>query len=123
MLTTTCRPFLYTYEARLETTDWWPADTGDNSYWLGEFTDWAFEDPNNNRIATPFDIIYSEPDLKVTNITVPANVVVGRDDPDHLHGDQPRDPRRTRTDELDRRASSCREDPRSTSTTPAARRR
>ena len=32
--TTTCRPNLYTYQARLETTDWWPADTGDNSYWL-----------------------------------------------------------------------------------------
>ena len=70
-------PALYTYQARLETTDWWPADTGDNSYWLGEFTEWAFENPDNNRIATPFDIIYSEPDLTVTNITVPSNVVSG----------------------------------------------
>ena len=70
-------PALYTYTARLETTDWWPADTGDNSYWLGEFAMWAFEDPDNNRIATPMTIIYSEPDLKVTNITVPSGVVSG----------------------------------------------
>ena len=70
-------PGLYTYEARLETTDWWPADTGDNSYWLGEFTEWAFENPFNNRVATPFDIIYREPDLTVTNITVPSNVTSG----------------------------------------------
>ena len=70
-------PGLYIYQARLETTDWWPADTGDNSYWLGQFNHWAFEDPNNNRIATPFDIIYSEPDLTVTNITVPSNVESG----------------------------------------------
>ena len=70
-------PALYTYTARLETTDWWPADTGDNSYWLGEFDHWAFEDPDNNRIATPMTIIYSEPDLKVTNITVPSGVVSG----------------------------------------------
>ena len=38
---------------------------------------WAFEDPDNNRIATPMTIIYSEPDLKVTNITVPSDVVSG----------------------------------------------
>ena len=31
-------PALYTYQARLETTDWWPANTGDNSYWLSEFS-------------------------------------------------------------------------------------
>ncbi len=70
-------PGLYTYQARLETTDWWPADTGDNSYWLSEFSEWAFEDPNNNRVATAFQITYSEPDLTVTNITVPSNVVSG----------------------------------------------
>ena len=70
-------PNLYTYQARLETTDWWPASTGDNSYWLGQFNHWAFEDPNNNRIATPFDITYREPDLKVTNITVPPDVTSG----------------------------------------------
>ena len=70
-------PYPYIYEARQETTDWWPADTGDNSYWLGEFSMWAFENPFNNRIATPFNIIYREPDLKVTNITVPANVTSG----------------------------------------------
>ena len=70
-------PALYTYQARLETTDWWPADTGDNSYWLGEFTEWAFENPDNNRIATPFNIIYSEPDLTVTNITVPTSAESG----------------------------------------------
>ncbi len=70
-------PALYTYQARLETTDWWPASTGDNSYWLGQFNHWAFEDPNNNRHSTPFDIIYREPDLKVTNITVPVNVTSG----------------------------------------------
>ncbi len=39
--------------------------------------DWAFEDPFNNRIATPFNITYREPDLKVTNITVPPNVTSG----------------------------------------------
>ena len=83
-------PGLYTYQARLETTDWWPADTGDNSYWLGEFTEWAFENPYNNRIATPFDIIYSEPDLTVTNITVPSNVVSGSHDSGHIHSDEPR---------------------------------
>ena len=77
MRTTTCHPALYVYQARLETTDWWPADTGDNSYWLSQFNHWAFEDPNNNRIATPFTITYSEPDLKVTNITVPPSVVSG----------------------------------------------
>ena len=70
-------PELYIYQARLETTDWWPADTGDNSFWLSQFDHWAFEDPYNNRIATPFNIIYSEPDLTVTNITVPANVISG----------------------------------------------
>ncbi len=70
-------PGLYTYQARLELTDWWPASTGDNSYWLSEFSQWAFEDPNNNRKATPFDITYREPDLTVTNITVPSNVVSG----------------------------------------------
>ena len=75
--TTTCRPYPYIYQARLETTDWWPANTGDNSYWLGQFNHWAFEDPNNNRNATPFAIIYREPDLKVTNITVPAGVTSG----------------------------------------------
>ena len=71
-------PYPYIYEARLETTDWWPADSGDNSYWLSEFSMWAFEDPFNNRIATPFNIIYREPDLKVTNITVPSNVTSGQ---------------------------------------------
>ena len=70
-------PPIYTYQARLETTDWWPADTGDNSYWLSEFSEWAFENPNNNRIATPFEITYSEPDLTVTNITVPTSVESG----------------------------------------------
>ncbi len=70
-------PGLYTYQARLETTDWWPANTGDNSYWLSEFSQWAFEDPNNNRIATAFNITYREPDLTVTNITVPSNVESG----------------------------------------------
>ena len=70
-------PNLYIYQARLETTDWWPADTGDNSYWLSEFSMWAFENPDNNRNATPLNIIYSEPDLKVTSITVPPNVVSG----------------------------------------------
>ncbi len=70
-------PNIYIYQARLETTDWWPADTGDNSYWLSEFTEWAFENPNNNRMATPFQITYREPDLTVTNITVPPNVVSG----------------------------------------------
>ncbi len=70
-------PNIYIYQARLEMTDWWPADTGDNSYWLSQFNHWAFEDPNNNRLATPFNIIYREPDLTVTNITVPANVISG----------------------------------------------
>ena len=70
-------PPIYTYLARLEQTDWWPANTGDNSYWLGQFNHWAFEDPNNNRHATPFDITYREPDLKVTNISVPSNVQSG----------------------------------------------
>ncbi len=70
-------PNLYLYQARLETTDWWPADTGDNSFWLSQFNHWAFEDPNNNRMATAFDITYREPDLTVTNITVPANVISG----------------------------------------------
>jgi len=41
-------PNLYIYQARQEITDWWPANTGDNSYWLGQFNHWAFEDPNNN---------------------------------------------------------------------------
>ncbi len=70
-------PYPYIYEARLETTDWWPASSGDNSYWLDQFNHWAFEDPNNNRHATPFVITYREPDLKVTNITVPSGVTSG----------------------------------------------
>ena len=75
--TTTCRPTSTPTRRVWRLTDWWPADTGDNSYWLGQFNHWAFEDPNNNRIATPFDIIYREPDLTVTNITVPPNVTSG----------------------------------------------
>ena len=70
-------PYLYTYTARQLLTDWWPASTGNNSDWLDQFNHWAFEDPNNNRSTTPFDIIYREPDLTVTNITVPSKVISG----------------------------------------------
>ena len=65
-------PSLYIYQARLEDTTWWPADTGDNTYWLDQFDHWAFENPNNNRIGTPLNITYSEPDLKVTISPPPA---------------------------------------------------
>ena len=63
--------------ARSLMTDWWPAETGSNSGWLGEFQRWAYEDPTNNLASEPISVTYREPDLKVTNLDLPAGAESG----------------------------------------------
>ena len=65
------------YTSRMLDTGWWPADTGRNSSWLGEFDHWAFEDPRNNLHSSPFSITYREADLQVTDLIVPAGADSG----------------------------------------------
>ena len=71
-------PVLFPYQARLLRTDWWPGDTGTNAQWLDEFSRWAFEDPRNNLAIKPFEIIYKEPDLAVTDLQLPVSATSGQ---------------------------------------------
>jgi len=59
-------------------TDWWPADTGSNDKWLEHFSRWAYEDPHNNVGNAPLSVTYREPDLQVTDLTVPTAAVAGQ---------------------------------------------
>ena len=55
-----------------------PVNSGDNSDLLSFFTNWAYEDPTNNRVATPMSITYREAILgQVTNVQVPSGVTSG----------------------------------------------
>ena len=69
------------YQSRRLKTEWWPADKGSNEGFLDEFSRWAFEDPNNNLYSTPFPIEYREPDLRVSNVVVPAGATSGQSVP------------------------------------------
>jgi subtilase family serine protease len=88
-------PLYFPYQARLEMTTWWPGapssgdatvdllthapvDAGDNSDLLSFFTHWAYEDPTNNRLSTPFAITFREADLTITNLQVPAGAASGQ---------------------------------------------
>ncbi len=87
-------PLFFPYEARQEMTAWWPGAApnsdptldllshgpvsgGDNSDLLSFFSDGAYENPTNNRVATPFQITFREATLQVTNLQVPAGVHSG----------------------------------------------
>ena len=75
--TTTCRLTL------TSTRRGWRRPTGGRQTPATTRTGWASSTTGRSRtrtttgIATPFDITYREPDLKVTNITVPPNVTSG----------------------------------------------
>jgi hypothetical protein len=68
----------YPYLSRRLLTDSFPADTGENTYWLNWFDHWAHEDPNNNLAQTPIQITYREPDLQVTELVLPAGATSGQ---------------------------------------------
>jgi subtilase family serine protease len=58
--------------------DWWPADLGFNARWLEHFKSGAFEDPYNNLNPEPMTVTYYEPDLVVTDLTLPADAMSGQ---------------------------------------------
>ena len=70
--------FIYPLQCRLLLADWWPADQGSNDVLLDELSRWAYEDPTNNRYQHAFAITYREPDLRVTDLVVPAAAQTGQ---------------------------------------------
>ena len=58
-------------------TNWWPAEHGNNSQWVGHLGRWAYEDPFNNVASAPFPVEYFEPDLVISDLDVPAAATSG----------------------------------------------
>ncbi|MEL6104395.1 MAG: CARDB domain-containing protein, partial [Planctomycetota bacterium] len=70
-------PFLFPFQARVLTENWFPADEGSNAAWLAHFDRWAFEDPSDNLARADFSIVYQEADLQVTDFVIPPGASSG----------------------------------------------
>ncbi|MCU0981341.1 MAG: hypothetical protein MUF25_19485, partial [Pirellulaceae bacterium] len=72
-------------EDRVLQTDWWPADGSSangvwvsNDNWVKYFQRWAYEDPRNNLARAAVSVTYYEPDLRVSQLVVPATASSGQ---------------------------------------------
>src|SRR3546814_12787012 len=51
--------------------------SGSNSGLLGQFSKYAFELPQGNLGQASFPVVYAEPDLRVTELTLPEELAAG----------------------------------------------
>ncbi|HND50976.1 MAG TPA: CARDB domain-containing protein, partial [Pirellulaceae bacterium] len=70
-------PYFNPYNSRILLPEGWPADTGEAAGWVDYFHRWSFEDPSNNLYSARVPITYREPDLRVTDLQVPATLESG----------------------------------------------
>jgi YD repeat-containing protein len=70
-------PLYFPMQARILRQGWWPAHTGSNADLLEQFRRWAYEDPSNNLASAEMTVTYREPDLWISDISVPSNVESG----------------------------------------------
>ncbi len=56
----------------------WPIESGGNNTFVSFFSKRAYEDPTNNMRQAPLLVILNEPDLRVTNVQLPATITSGQ---------------------------------------------